>query len=410
MKLQNALWTAVMLLLSPLARPALAGESAPLFQLVESWPVETSLDNPELPQAHEVWLEMIAGARERLDIAEFYITSEPGHRMEPVLDAIVAAGARGVKVRVLVDSTFYAKNYQKDVDRLAVAKGVELKKYEVERLMGGVLHAKYFLVDGRGGYVGSQNFDWRSLEHVQELGVRFQDPELALALQEVFEADWAWAGGAARESIAGKSLRAWPVKVQLQLPDGALSVMPVASPTGWLPSEEMWDLPRIIELIDGAKKKVRFQLLNYHTRDYEGRAFPEIEDAIRRASARGVEVEILLSDWSAKRGAVDVLKGLEALPQVTVKLVSIPEWSGGFVDFARTVHSKYLVVDGARSWLGTSNWGRDYFHESRNVGFIVEGPSFASRLDRGFDRLWSSPYASQIDPLKQYQAPKTRKD
>ena len=30
-----------------------------------------------------------------------------------------------------------------------------------------------------------------------------------------------------------------------------------------------------------------------------------------------------------------------------------------------------LVVDGAAAWLGTSNWERDYFTHSRNVGVVV---------------------------------------
>jgi len=91
---------------------------------------------------------------------------------------------------------------------------------------------------------------------------------------------------------------------------------------------------------------------------------------------------------------------------VSVKLVTIPQWSGGFVPFARVVHAKYLVVDGARAWIGTSNWERDYFYASRNVGLVIEDTSFAGQLERFFASGWSSAYATPVDPCATYTAPK----
>jgi len=35
----------------------------------------------------------------------------------------------------------------------------------------GVLHSKFFVVDNAVAYVGSANFDWRSLAQVKELGL-----------------------------------------------------------------------------------------------------------------------------------------------------------------------------------------------------------------------------------------------
>lgn len=375
------------------------------FQLVESWPVETTLDHADIPDAWVVWPEMIRSARATLDIAEFYVTSEKGHRMEPVLQAVEAAGKRGVKVRILVDGKFY-KTYPADVDRLKTLKGVEVRIWDVEAQMGGVLHAKYFLVDSRQAYVGSQNFDWRSLEHVQELGVRVSDEGLTRVLQGVFDTDWSLAGGGDKAARAPVPEGGYGLPRTLTLPGGPIAVTPVASPTGWLPDETTWDLPRLVQLIDSAKKTVRVQLLNYKTTDPDGRYFADLEDALRRAAARKVQVEVLVSDWSKKKWTIEGLQSLESLPGITVKLVTIPPWSGGFVDYARTVHAKYLVVDGERAWLGTSNWGYDYFYESRNVGFVVEGAPIAGQLDRFFTDLWQSPYAEQVKPGAEYQAPR----
>jgi phosphatidylserine/phosphatidylglycerophosphate/cardiolipin synthase-like enzyme len=65
-----------------------------------------------------------------------------------------------------------------------------------------------------------------------------------------------------------------------------------------------------------------------------------------------------------------------------------------------------MVVDGARAWIGTSNWERDYFYESRNVGLVVEGAAFAQKLDRFFKDDWTSPYAALVDPCAMYEPPK----
>lgn len=52
-----------------------AGPARPPVELVESVPVESSLGNPALRPAREVWVEMIDGARRTLDLEEFYFTT-----------------------------------------------------------------------------------------------------------------------------------------------------------------------------------------------------------------------------------------------------------------------------------------------------------------------------------------------
>ena len=145
-------------------------------QVVESVPVETTLDHADIPDAYQVWPEMIAGATRTLDLAEFYVSNAPNSRLEPVIQAIEAAADRGVAVRLLADAGF-ARTYPETLDRLAARHGVTVRRFEVGKIMGGVLHAKYFVVDGRETFLGSQNFDWRSLEHIQELGVRLRSPQ-----------------------------------------------------------------------------------------------------------------------------------------------------------------------------------------------------------------------------------------
>ena len=56
-------------------------------------------------------------------------------------------------------------------------------------ISGGIQHAKYILTDGTATYLGSQNMDWRSLEHIHELGVLIHDEHVTQMFQPVFEMD-----------------------------------------------------------------------------------------------------------------------------------------------------------------------------------------------------------------------------
>jgi phosphatidylserine/phosphatidylglycerophosphate/cardiolipin synthase-like enzyme len=380
---------------APLAGPRAGGR----VDLIESAPIETTLDHPDIPDAHEVWPAMIVGAARTLDVAEFYLSNAPDSRLEPVIRAVEAAADRGVAVRLLADASFAAR-YPETIDRLASHR-VAVRRFDVGATMGGVLHAKYFVVDGREVYLGSQNFDWRSLTHIQEMGVRVRDPAATAAYAQVFAMDWALAGGTQPPP---------PSPEALSFPEIAagqpVMVTPVFSPRGFLPDPRTWDLPRLVALIDGARRSVHVQVLTYGTTARDGSRFLDLDGALRRAAARGVEVHLLVSDWSKAKATVGAVQSLARVPGVTVHFIDIPAWSGGFVPFARVAHAKYLVVDGARAWVGTSNWEGDYFTRSRNVGLIVEGEAFAGQLERVFRDGFTGPYAEVVDPERAYLPPK----
>ncbi len=380
----------------------MAGDPSPV-ELVESWPVETTLDHPDIADAPAVWLEMIAGATRTLDFAEFYVSNAPDSlrtahpevagRLEAVIEAIEAAAERGVRVRFLAEKKFY-RTYPETLDRLDAHEGIEVTLFDVASVMGGVLHAKYFVIDRREAYLGSQNFDWRSLAHIQELGLRIHDPTLTGKLARVFDYDWALAHG--------EAIPHFP-PLDTPLPEGYHCAF---SPTGFLPDPGDWDLPRIVSLLDGAQRSIRVQLLSYKAIGRDHRYWNVLEDALRAAAARGVEVEMIVADWSKGGATIRGLQSLQCLEHITVKLATIPPWSGGFVPFARVIHAKYLVVDGARAWVGTSNWEKSYFHTSRNVGLVMEDKALAARLEAFFQSLWDSGYVETVQPGARYEKPR----
>lgn len=391
--------------------PSLAEAAAAPLELIESWPTGTDLDHPDLRDARDVWPEVIARSTARLDLGGFYFSNEPGMgpqspapgSLERTVRAVEAAAARGVKVRVLADLGFESASPEnkETLARLAAQRNVEVRRIDFKALGGGVMHAKYFLADGREAVLGSQNFDWRALDHIVELGVRVRVPEVVRALQAVFDADWEVAGGAAPGKAAPAPAGGWGMPVEA----AGARLRFVASPQALNPPGMEWDLPALVALIDGARRSVRAQVLVYKAGKGE---FAELEEALVRAAARGCEVDLMVSHWAKRKSTVEGLKRLAAGGQVKVRFFDTPEWSGGFIPYSRTAHAKYLVVDGERAWVGTSNWEKDYFFRSRNVGVVIEGGAVPAQLERFFLGGWNGPYAEVVDPGKAYEAPRTR--
>jgi HKD family nuclease len=365
---------------------------APALLLVESSPVETTLGHPDLPSAKEEWPKLIGEASRSLDFEEFYATNGPGSALENVIQAMEAAARRGVHIRFLADQKM-SKSEPQTLERLAAIPNIEVRRIDFGKLAGGVQHSKFFLVDRSTVYIGSQNFDWRSLEHIQELGVEVRVPRVVASVQEVFDRDWSAAGGQSEVEHLPSAVDSSPVRISQ---DGeALELSTVFSPKGWIPVEAQWELPKLVEMIDHAKTSVRVQLLTYDSTSKEGQ-FTELEDALVRASRRGVHVQLLLSEWTKRERELADARHLAGAAKVEIKLMVIPEASQGPIPYARLIHAKYMTVDGERAWVGTSNWGRSYFLKTRGVGLIVRGRRFSERLARFFDDDWNSPYAQAL--------------
>ena len=373
------------------------------IEIVETTPVGTTLANPDIRKAHDVWLEMIGRARESLDIEQFYISNEPGKLLDDVLSAIYSAADRGVKVRVIVDARMYT-TYPASVDSLGRHRNIEARRIDFGALAGGIQHAKYFIVNRREVFVGSQNFNWRALEHIHELGLRINNQEIAGDDEEVFNLDWQLADSSKTNKPI---LTAKRFKIPVRISSGAGAdavVVPTFSPLGFIPDSTLWDEREIVILIDGSKQTLTLQFLSYSPFERRGGSYTVIDDAIRRAAGRGVKVRMIVSDWEKGSPAVRALKELSSIPNIEVAFTSIPEWSGGYISFARVEHCKYIVADNARFWLGTSNCEKSYFYATRNLGIICTSPFLAGTLSRIFLKSWESPYKELITKDGVYKA------
>lgn len=369
------------------------------IQLVESVPDETSLGLPETARTLDVWLDLINGARESLDIETFYFTDKDGSPFDSILDSIRAAAQRGVRVRILTDAGM-TSTYPRTVAQIGKEKNVETRTIAYFNQLSGVLHAKYFVVDHEALFLGSQNFDWRALDHIHELGVLVRDPDLASRFEGVFEGDWQLAADGTR--IAGDG-SADPITVGLTGRRSA-QLVPAASPAGMVPPSFREEEALLVSLLDEARARIDVQLLLYSPVQ-EGGYYAVLDNALRRAAGRGVAVRIIVSNWNLREPGLSHLKSLALVPGILVGISAIPEHSSGFIPFARVEHCKYLLVDNAKTWIATGNWSRDYFHASRNLAIVFEAEGISATVSKLFNRSWDSDYVELLDPGRSYSVP-----
>ena len=365
---------------------------SPQIELVQSVPIETTLAVPGLRQTQQVWLEMIVGANKTIDLEQFYISNQTGQALAPVLNAIRSAAARGVQIRLLIDSQFF-KNYPNDANGLSQVQNIEVRTIDYSSLAGGIQHSKYFVVDQSDSFVGSANFDWLALSHIHEVGLRVLDAQMALGLESVFSKDWEKGTALVKKTNSGTH-SASSIQKPTQGQPGELKL--IASPATMNPSGISDSLTEIISLLVSSKTSVKIQVYQYTTKIYNSQTeWQNLDIAIRNAASHGVHVQLLVDAVSLKSGGAD-LNALARLKNIEVRTVTIPEWSGGAIPYARLVHSKYFTIDNSSAWVGTENWSGDYFTKSRNVGFIVQTPKIIGQLNQVFDQVWNSAYSKAI--------------
>lgn len=396
--MKNILWNlfVIFLMLDPIF-----GEDTASMQLVQSFPLETTFSLPSgVLDTQKVWVEMVQKARKTIDVEQFYLMNRTESGMEAVVQEMEKAGRRGVKIRMLVD--ILEIGYDPfTLKRLENIPGLEFRVMPMSKMTGGIQHAKYWIIDDETAFVGSQNFDWRSLEHIHEVGLLIRNKAFVNKLQELFNYDWRLAGMTLPPLV--EPLKGRSTAKSFSLPQNENDIELVASPPALLPKDIPSSEEALLALIKSAKKAIRIQIQKYtpieiYTSDKKPIYWTSFDDALREAALlRGVNIELMVSDWNvASLHNLGALRSLAMVPGISVKIVSIPQYSKEHIDQARLIHGKYLIVDNRFFWLGSSNMTENYFYRSRNVEVVGKDPKIIQELDDTFKMLWNSRYAKNV--------------
>lgn len=132
---------------------------------------------------HLMYLLAVAGVSRSMDLQASYFIPDP-----IMVDALLAARARGARIRILVpgkfiDSSLVRISSKRSWGRLLAA-GVEIHEYQPT-----MMHNKMMILDGHLVSVGSTNFDMRSFELNDEASLNVYSDDFAARMTAVMEAD-----------------------------------------------------------------------------------------------------------------------------------------------------------------------------------------------------------------------------
>lgn len=339
-------------------------------------------------EAFPAMLAAIAGGRRSITLTTYIFDNDPTG--EEFLNALSAAHARGVAVRVLIDDvgSRYTRPSMIGLLRRAGVPVAAFLPTRVPRLFRYANlrnHRKLMVVDGRLGFCGGMN-----IRHGHRIRANPDAPTRCMhfalrgpvvgELQEAFAVDWAFATG---EQLVGE-----PWFTPLPAAGDAMA--------RGVPDGPDADIDNVLHILIGAlavaRRRVRI-VTPYFVPD------GELLRALRVAALRGVSVELLLPARS-NLPFVDWARS----PQLPFLLDS-----GCVIHLASEPfdHSKLMVVDGAWSLVGSTNWDARSLRLNFEYNVECYDPAFAARLEAIIDakldgaaRLTAEALAARPFPIK----------
>lgn len=327
-----------------------------------------------LPDEPTRAVEFLASAESRLYLAGYTLSSRA------VVEELIAAHNRGVRVKVLVDGAPAGGTSEHVAAALAdlSAAGVDLRVVDGPRARVRFHHAKYAVVDDRA-LVTTENWKPSGLGGQSSRGwaaITDQHPIVA-ALNRTFHADRGWVDakrwrGTDTEN-AEPPTKEYPTEFETSSFDVQRTELLLAPDN----AER-----RLRRLFAGATGRIRIEQMSI---DPE---FPLL-DTVVDAAERGVEVEILLSGaWYVEAENERLARRLndrasaDNLP-LEVR-VADPE------ERFEKIHAKGVIVDGETTVVGSLNWNNNSFRRNREVALLVESEGVATYFGRVFQADWTA--------------------
>jgi cardiolipin synthase A/B len=328
----------------------------------------------------------------------------------PVEAALAAAAARGVTVRVLVDSLHGLHGsfglHNPILDRLSSRPGVELRVGNPIGPGSAAVdlkqrdHRKLVVIDGRVALLGGRNlsheyyagFDevpldpsmpWRMVPWL-DAGARVEGPAVA-ELERSFLEAWQGAGGSAFE--VAQCPPAGAVAARVVVHHGLRDAHTVEAFVGMIEAARLH-----VSVVNG------FPLML------------EIQHALLRALARGVRVRALVGNliprhdggpfagpWAAARTMATSFVHSRLDPIVAAggecyefRVPHQPSWGRAVGDIRPHVHAKAISVDGRVCAVGSANLDVTAGYWESELLLVVENELVARTLEARFDELFAT--------------------
>jgi len=317
-------------------------------------------------EAYPQMLAAIAGATRGVVLASYiFRDDEAGRRF---IDALAAAKARGVEVRVLLDSVGAGYLFSPVMARLRRG-GVRGARFLHTWLpwrmpfLNMRNHRKLLVVDGRLAFTGGINIgaencaSLRPQHHIDDIHFRVEGPAVRQVMA-AFAHDWDFTTGEVLDDPCW-----WP-----ELP-AAGPVFARGLSSG--PDADLYKLEAMLgAALTLARKRVRI-VTPYFLPD------ARLQFAIAQAVLRGVMVEIVLPEKSDQRVMQWAMAAhVRFFRHVGARFIVTP---------APFDHAKLATVDGAWCLIGSSNWDARSFRLNFEFDLECYGADFAAAIDALID-------------------------
>ncbi|TAM10838.1 MAG: cardiolipin synthase [Nevskiaceae bacterium] len=332
--------------------------------------------------AYPQMLAAVSAAQHSLWIGSYIFDTAGACRK--FFDALAAAVARGVSVKVLVDGFGEWYSFPHAVGRMR-RRGIDAARFLPPRLLPPSLsvnlrnHRKTMIVDGTVAWTGGMNISnsylaRRASKRTCDTHFRVDGP-VVVQLAATFARDWAFA---TRESLL------LPIP-----PERAGNAR--ARVIGGGPDE---DLDKLVLVLLGAVSAAHRTI---HIMTPYFLPPRELAAALQAAALRGVEVEVILPyhsnlryvDWAARHA-------MRYLLEQGVRLYFSPKPFD---------HSKLLMVDGVYSFVGSANLDPRSLRLNFELGLEVFDPGLCAELEKVFNE--SRARSQRVDLAAHLQRPLT---
>ena len=329
---------------------------------------------------------MVIDAAERSILLETYIfdRDKAGERF---VEALSAAVRRGVEVRVLIDAVGARYSIPSIVSELQRA-NVPVDVFNGNIVMGLRLpyanlrtHRKILIVDGSVAFTGGLNIragfctEFAGDAAALDTHFRLTGPVVSDLFRIAYE-DWRFSGG---DELAGE---AWQIAPPPDAPESGMLARVV--PSG--PDKSLETNHRMLMgAVSVAKRHIRI-MSPYFLPDRE------LISAIVTAARRGVEIDIVVPS-SNNLKLVDLAMTAQ-FDQLLKYGCRIWRASGAFN------HSKLTVVDGAWSYVGSSNIDPRSLRLNFEVDIEVIDPDFADIIGHRINLALSQAEEVKLEELK----------
>jgi phosphatidylserine/phosphatidylglycerophosphate/cardiolipin synthase-like enzyme len=300
------------------------------------------------PDGHPAFIRAIRSSDHTLRLAMFHLTDALA------ISELIAAQQRGVDVRVILDG---ASKLNAHALAVLTAAGVSAKKSSPAF---SITHEKALVVDDAIALVTSINLT-NTARDTRDLGLVVRDPGVIAELTAVFDADWANAdtGGSATPRLSEPHLIWSPIDSETRLAGLAASAHTTLIAT--------------VENLGDA----------------------DISNVFAAAARRAVVVRLIVPACDKDPHPERNYRYASDLAKAGVQVRVMPAPSSPRVPY---MHSKMLVADGERGYVGSVNFSRNSTQYAREVGLLFTEPDALAQIAQIFEHDWQVAQPPAAEP------------